>query len=143
METAAVIVTKSMFAHLIYDVYGIAKESAASYPALEKVLAELDLGADLKVIEALLKQLEQWDELKDDHPLSICLKQVEEMIQKIKKELSAVGKSVKDHDQKWFSGWRYVDCQHNLENIRKYKKTLDSRVQLMIQLMRINRMALY
>ena len=125
---------KAFFAHAVYDSYGLIKDTAV-HPAISAVINDLDLEADLQVIEALLKQIGHID--SEEAPLAISYHQVNEMVVKIKEELEKIKEKLVEHDEKYFSKWRTPDCVQQLENVRHYKQILDRRVSLMMKLIKL------
>jgi hypothetical protein len=135
---SAVIVSKSVFCHLIFDLYSLVKNST-HHPIVQSVLVKLDLEADLKVIEALTIQLEEI-KLSSTSAIYICLKQVEELVKLMRNELLQINRIVKYHfDSKWFSTMRVPNCSANLDRLIYQKTVLDKRVDLLIRLMSLIR----
>ena len=88
--TGLTIAGRSLFGKVIYDTYDLMKD-ATNHPAVNAVLTEIDLESDLEVIEALVKQISDDTEIKDDKsPLSICLHGVCRMVHMIRDELKLI-----------------------------------------------------
>ena len=148
---------KGFLAHMIYDSYDLLKDTATQqHPHLQNVLLELDLKADLQVIEALLMQIkdEEFKGLDQQHihlkkssekdgkkelktPISICLKNVSEMVGLIKNELENIKEEIKDHEQKWLANWRTPPYEPHLRKLAKHKKILDKRMELLIKILQL------
>ena len=135
----AIIAGHILFSQLIYDAYGLAKD-VTTHPQVSRAMEQMDLGADLKVIEALVKKIgnQRGYRIPDpDDPMIICLHQVEEMIQKIKTNLEEIDQLIKVHHTKYFASWRATGCDPLLNRLKVHKKTLDNRVNRLIQMMRV------
>lgn len=132
----AIIAGHILFSQVLYDVYGLAKETT-THPQLSQAMTQMDLGADLKVIEALVKKIERKQStskvISSNDPLSICLEQIEEMVVKIRKDLEEINKLLKEHKEKYFANWRSTGCDPIIERLKAHKKALDSRVNRLLQ----------
>lgn len=141
LETIAIagltIAGKSLFGRVIYDTYDLVKDTAY-HPEVNGVLTEIDLEADLKVIEALVNQLAICC-IEDNGPLAICLHQVDEMVHLIRNELKSVKQVLEDHQNKYFARLRTPSYHSHLGQIVKHKKILDKRVQMLIELVKLRK----
>lgn len=129
----------AIFSHAIYDTYGLIKE-ANFHPHVVEVIGKLDLQADLEVVSALVKEVSERhpDELaKETSPLVIRLRQVDEMMKLIKSELETIQKETKEHAEKYFANWRTPDYEVSLKNLVAHKKTLDKRVDSLMELLKV------
>jgi hypothetical protein len=126
----------NIFASMIYDIYGLLKDTT-THPMVFSVMVELDLEADLKVIEALVAQF-NLENFEAEHPVTISLKNVEEMISKIKSEMIDIKTIADSHKQKWFHYWRNPDCKPQLKRLTRNKKILDKRVDMLIDLLKVS-----
>ena len=130
---SAVIAGHSLFINAVGDIYVLVRNSA-THPQVNAVLNELDLSADLKVVESLI--IKENSAIDHDDPLHISIEQVNEMVQKIKHELEEINKIIENHQNAWFANWRTPDCSVPLENIKSFKVTLDKRLTRYLQLRR-------
>ena len=132
--TGLLSVSKGFISHLIYDSYDLIKMTAQhNNPALREALNNMDLEANLKVIEALLEEL---SEKHNSKTVSICLDNVSVMLQKIKGEMDEINKEIKYNESKWFSSWRTVNYENNIKNIIKHNAILEKRLDLLIKIMK-------
>ena len=128
---------KSIFSHVIYDTYGLLKETTYP-PEVDTTIAKLDLVADLEVIESLINTIEKCDNIEQT-PLAISLKQVNDMVHQIKNELVEIKKVVEEHKKLYFANWRTPDYHIPLKRLRQHKDILDKRVTMLIELLKIIR----
>jgi len=141
METLAItgltIAGKSLFGRVIYDTYDLVKDTAY-HPEVSARLAEIDLEADLEVIEALLKQIERNGGIRDEEsPLAICLHQVDRMCHMIRDELKLISLELKEHEHKFMAKWRTPNYHIHLHKIVKHKEILDKRTEMLIKLIKL------
>ncbi len=95
---------------------------------VDTVLEELDIQTQLKIVESLLKSI------NDDPKIHVCLNEVNEIIQKIHWEMEKMYHEIDVHPQKWFASYRSPNCNKELQNLRKYSKIMDKRVEMLIKL---------
>lgn len=141
METLAItgltIAGKSLFGRVIYDTYDLVRDTAY-HPEVSSRLAEIDLEADLEVIEALLKQLERNGGIENDQsPLAICLHQVDRMVHLIRDDLKLISMELKEHENKFMAKWRTPNYHSHLYRIVKHKEILDKRTEMLIKLIKL------
>lgn len=142
METLAItgltIAGKSLFGRVIYDTYELVKDTAY-HPEVSAALAEIDLEADLEVIEALLREIGRNGGVgeREDSPLAICLSQVDRMVHMIRDELRLISLELKEHEHKFMSKWRTPDFHHHLKKVVKHKEILDKRTEMLIKLIKL------
>ena len=133
----AAFVGQTCFMSIIYDVYGLVKDNTINNPAVNNVLLDLDLTAELEIIESLATSLEENRKCHASPLIRIALNHVEENITLIKKELEQIKQITHDHQYKWFANWRSPSYDQNLKNLRRLKKNLDCRVTRLIEVMKI------
>jgi hypothetical protein len=135
--TGLTIAGKSLFGKVIYDTYDLVKISTI-HPAVNQVLSDIDLEADLEVIEALIKDIEKNGGVEHEQsPLAICLHQVDRMVHMIRDELKLINMELDAHGEKWMARWRTPNYRPGLDRLVNHKKILDKRVARLIELMRI------
>ena len=148
---------KGFLAHMIYDSYDIIKETATyEHPYLQGILNELDLKADLQVIQSLLSKINHNSVIIQDEenegnnsennennikkevdPILVCLQNVTQMVCLIKDELKNINEEIKKHDERWLANWRTPSYQGHINKIILHKKILDKRVDLLIKILQI------
>lgn len=144
METIAMtgitIAGQTIFGRVIYDTYDLVKDTT-SHPVVNSILGEIDLQADLSVVEALVNQVNsqiKTEQLSQNDPLTISLHQVNDLVHRIRDELEEIKKELRDHQQKWLASWRTPDYQRPLNRLVHHKKLLDKRVQMLIELIKLH-----
>eukprot|EP01098_Paradermamoeba_levis_P009888 TRINITY_DN4139_c0_g1_i1.p1 TRINITY_DN4139_c0_g1~~TRINITY_DN4139_c0_g1_i1.p1 ORF type:complete len:232 (+),score=81.23 TRINITY_DN4139_c0_g1_i1:56-697(+) len=177
---------------VVTDIYGNIK-GVVKHPHLRSVMEELDLEAQLEIVEALIKEISQsWelekrqaalttaattttsnatfinespqvavaemidaqmqklDELKDlkelkeikeidNSPVTICLKNLLSIVEQIRTEMEKINQEIEFHNTRWLANWREPNYSKQIENLRKYKKVLDSRLDMLIKILSISK----
>ena len=131
---SAVIAGHSLFINAVGDIYVLVRNSA-THPQVNAVLNELDLSADLKVVESLI--IKENSAIDHDDPLHISIEQVNEMVQKIKHELEEINK-IREEKQKNNQKRGELKKQEKLnlrreEQIRKYQIKSEKRREEIIK----------
>jgi cellobiose-specific phosphotransferase system component IIB len=108
-------------------------------PSLEyvkKELAKIDLVYTVEVIKEVVREQDiEGKEMKDS--IKRALLGVNEILEKIHDELNTINESIKNHESKYFNGWRGFTCKYNLRTIIKHKNILDSRYKIFIDLLKV------
>ena len=101
-----------------------------------KVLKELDLECEVAIAELLIKEQEG----RLNHTsVKQSLSAVTEVLDNIHKELDTIHGMIDAHQQKWFNGWRTLDCSSKINTIISHKKLFDKRYANLCNLLIIYR----
>lgn len=92
------------------------------------ILSELDLGSKIKILEELLKCLSNYK--KKNSIIDMTLEQLHDMVLQIKRDLHIISEKLKNHNEKWFSNYRKVNCKKELAKLKIHSKILDNRLEL-------------
>ncbi len=115
------------------------KESIKN-PKVNNFLAELDIVADLRVIETLVRDVtisEQKENIED--AVDMALANVKEILLVIKDELQAINVELVNHQNRFFASFFDPNISLNLENMTKHKAILDKRLDLLIKILTLKR----
>lgn len=118
-------------------------------PDVTKIIKELDIDRRLKLIRAVMnniqrhpqKQNPKMSELEksqiceligstidlSNDPIEICLISLKETIKDINNDLSIINQKIAYHNTKWFNSWRKLNIQRYLENLKTNSHLLDLR----------------
>ena len=128
---------------IIYDIlnetYGLIKESIKN-PKVNNIVEEMDLIADLKVVETLVNDVtvsEQKENVVD--AVDMALINVKDTLLIIKGEMQTIQTELAAHELRFFANYREPNIAVNLENLAKHKAILDKRVDLLIKLLALKR----
>mmetsp|Transcript_27804 Transcript_27804/g.44086 ORF Transcript_27804/g.44086 Transcript_27804/m.44086 type:complete len:191 (+) Transcript_27804:149-721(+) len=118
-----------------------------SHPDVKKVLIELDIKASVSTIKALMEDLRPILP-KCGSTLKVCVENLNASMTQIQAQLDVVEKKCAAHKKSW-SAYIYSnpDVTNQLNEIRKWKKIMDHRIELLtksatieLQLMSINKL---
>lgn len=102
---------------------------------LERILEKLDIKVQIKCVEGIIKNLNNYI---IDKSLETALENLHEIICKIKEDLKQIGHNMKLHKKKWFYSYRQIDNELQIENITVHKDILNERLELFMKLVKIN-----
>ena len=103
-------------------------------PVLDKNLEEMDIKAQIKVIDSLLVTLEKNMCTK---PIELSLNQLHEIICHIREDLNILSKKYSRHQQKFFYYWRKFDNSKEIEQLNNHKLILDKRLDMFMKVFQI------
>ncbi len=126
--------TISSTTHNIYTILGRPSFNMYSF---DKIINQLDLTYKLKTIEAVLKEICNIE--IDSDALKLTIESVHEMITYIHDDLHKIEKIILDHKNKWFSGYRSIDMESEVIDLRLHTQLLDSRYDLLLKTLSITR----
>jgi len=130
---------KKIIYEILEETYELIKGSIKN-PKVNNVLAEMDLIADLKVIEVLVGDVTVSEEKEGVvDAVDTALANVKDSLLVIKEEMRIIKDHLDDHERRFFASFFEPNVTENLENIAKQKVILDKRVDLLIKLLAIKR----
>jgi len=95
---------------------------------INNIIEELDINSKIKVISSIITRKEN-----TTIPVKICIKNLSDIICKIKHELEEINRLLPLHKEKWFHSWREGEYYKNLNKLKKLDVILDKRLQLFLQ----------
>lgn len=101
-----------------------------------KVLKDLDLECEVAIAESLIKEQEG---RLNHNSVQQSLAAVTEVLDNIHRELDTIHSMIDYHQQKWFNGWRTLDCSIKISVIINHKKLFDKRYSNLCSLLMIYR----
>tara|TARA_Y100001970_G_scaffold291159_1_gene427308 strand:- start:407 stop:829 length:423 start_codon:yes stop_codon:yes gene_type:complete len=107
-------------------------------PYVNDTMEELDIINRIQIIQSLIKTPitinNSTEMLKTT--INMCCSNLQEIINKIRKELETIHQLVIAHKEKWFHHWREPDYHKNIENVKKYNKIMDGRFKLFLNILK-------
>ena len=132
------LVSKQILYQLITETYEMVV--ANTHPTVLEVIADIDLEADLKIIEALVHQVEIEEDKENFHDvIDVALSNIQNMIDSIKVELMFILREVEIHKDRYLPAYREPHFQNNLNKLVKHKKILDKRVDFFVKLLTLKK----
>ena len=95
----------------------------------------MDLNSKLEIIHSLIKELNE-EKLKEFQKIS--LKSIEILIDEINKELIDINQKINYHNSKYFSSWRSINLDNNINQLNDHNILLDKRLDNLIKLLNLN-----
>ena len=124
---------KGLLAGAIGDLYLFIKSSSYN-EELEQVLQDLDIKAELDVVQALLEDVAHHTECR---AVKVSSDQVKESVDKIHNELKDIQQEFEYHKTRYFSNWRTPSYKAFLRNLKKHRDVLRKRRELLISVLSI------
>lgn len=109
----------------------------STYNKIINRLHEEELCTFISIIDELVK--EQSDKTILKNSVKKAILSVNEILLLIKEELLLIQKKVNKHNEKYFSYWRYFNCDYNIDRIFSHHKKLTKRYNMLIDLLKIYR----
>ena len=139
-ESGVILIGGKIFSNIINDtsnkVVNIVETAIIhNHTDVHELFTELDLDVRLAVINSLIK------DIKKEHSndtIKICLKSLYDVITKINKITHEIDGIIEQHKEKYFSGWRQIDVDSQIDEIRKQSDLLDNRFSLLINIVKFN-----
>ena len=107
-------------------------------PYINTLLEELDIYKIVEIVESLFDQINKTNHTIEYIPAQLmAYKNLHEINVKIKNELEEIKKNIELSKDYWFKSFRTPPYHENLENLKRYKKILDSRLELVFRLQNV------
>jgi len=132
--TVITLLGKTLLTNALGELYGFLKDSHYSQE-LESVLSELDITAELAIVQAIINDVESEPETQS---VKISTEQVKETVDQIRDELQNIHSELEYHKTRYFYTWRTPQYAKNLQRLKKYRSILRKRRELLIQVLSIN-----
>ena len=97
-------------------------------------LEKMDLIFFTNIIQRLVSE---YKGKEVSNALKEALYGVNEILENINNELTTITDAIDKHSQKYFSQWRYFDCNCNIDTIVEHEKILKKRYEILIDLLKI------
>lgn len=104
-------------------------------PYINTILEELDIYKIVEIVESLFNDTNKEHNSFDFIPAQLlAYKNLHDINIKIKSELELLKKNIELSKDYWLKSFRTPPYHENLENLKRYKKILDSRLELVFRL---------
>ena len=114
--------------------------SLYSHPSFSHLLEEMeaiDIETQIKIVDAHIEEIEKEYTpifLESHRSLFLSIQGLHHIINRIKEEVILIHSLMENHSLKWFSSWRSVGGEDNIEKLKKYKEILDNRTGLFFKI---------
>ena len=120
-------------------IFSLVKGAAhyTDFPEITNCYEDMDIHANLEVVNALMEEIKNYEE--SDKSIKVCLKNLHEIVEKIFCEMKEINDIVAYHKTKYFNNLRSVDLTINLNKVKKYKKIMDKRLELLLNILSVKK----
>ena len=129
---------KQILGQAISDASGSIYGSMASIfrysSKIDETILKLDIKERLKTINSLTKDIQNYSDAVEK-----CLSSVHDVIIEIKQDLKLIESKIKNHKNKYFSGWRKVGCTKELKILNIHSNLLEKRLDYLLKALEIAR----
>lgn len=101
-------------------------------PYVNRTIEELDINAKITIIESLI-DINKTIQIRDT-TVNTCIRNIHNIIDKIKVEMELIKKLLPLHKDKWFHAWRTPEYYKNLENVKRFTHILSARFKLYLDI---------
>ena len=115
--------------------YIVSNDSIPEVNIIKNKIIQMDLNSKLEIIHSLIKELNE-EKLKEFQKIS--LKSIEILIDEINKELIDINQKINYHNSKYFSSWRSINLDNNINQLNDHNILLDKRLDNLIKLLNLN-----
>ncbi len=103
---------------------------------LKVAIERLDIDSKVSIINSFTNEL-NGEDLSES--LKLALVAVENILHKIENEIKTITNLIEEHNQLYFSYWRSLDYSGCLSNLKTHCETLDTRVDLLLKLLHVDK----
>ena len=104
-------------------------------PYINTIFEDLDILKTIELVESLFKEkTENQNTIMLSHSQILALNNLHDINTKIKDELELIKKGIEESKDLWFKYFRTAPYHKNLENLKRYKKILDSRFDIALKI---------
>ena len=104
-------------------------------PYINTIFEDLDILKTIELVESLFREkTENQNTIMLSHSQILALNNLHDINTKIKTELELIKKGIEESKDLWFKYFRTAPYHKNLENLKRYKKILDSRFDIALKI---------
>ena len=104
---------------------------------LDIILEDLDIRSQIICIESVLKTIPKET---TENAITLSLESLHEMIFRIKQDLELLNKKINQYNQSFMNYFTKINIQTELDNLIRHKKILDYRLDLFINILKIQKL---
>ena len=104
-------------------------------PYINTIFEDLDIMKTIELVESLFKEkTESQNMIMLTDTQILALNNLHDISTKIKKELELIKNGIEESKNYWFKFFRSAPYHQNLENLKRYKRILDSRLDIALKI---------
>lgn len=138
--TVAALVSHTVLGKAISEAYSVCRSvyelhcSVAGGSQVQRALEKLDVQAHLEAAGSLVNSLSRLHQLENSETGALLCSQLREAIDRVQADLLAITEESQQHQQRWFSNWRYANYGPLLKRLSRDDATMETRLQRLTQL---------
>ena len=130
-------ITNSLVISSIRGTYSLIKSFATHhYTQVNEVIEEYDLTAKLEIIEALMKDIEK-EYLVEKESIKKAFENLDTVVNNINKLLQKIDLIIKEHKDKYFSGWRTLSYDKEIYELKRLIRLMDLRYAMFLEILKV------
>lgn len=122
---------KTVLSDAIYAASSGIQKVLAKNPELSDLTERLDLYAELRVLDSIVRSLTDQD-LQDQSPLAIALENVQLALDQVHDTVNQIHSRIEYHQTLWFPSWRSASYVNKLPKLEKDWRRLQHRKQVLL-----------
>lgn len=135
--TLKCISTLTSSAQGIYSLIKSINSNASDQPDIQFVIADLDLGMEVKILDALIKDINI--ETQYTETLALCIESLKECVEQLESELVDVQKKLEwNSSLRIFKYYRSYGFEGKVEKFRLLKSNMNGRKAMLFDVLKIN-----
>ena len=104
-------------------------------PYINTIFEDLDIMKTIELVESLFKEkTESQNMIMLTDTQILAINNLHDISTKIKKELELIKSGIQESKNYWFKFFRTAPYHQNLENLKRYKRILDSRLNIALKI---------
>ena len=128
------------------NIYSLLNSSSFTKHSLDKLIYQLDIIKKIKLIESVLNIIDNLHGVishlddksfkkksQEYQTIILIIDSIHEMIKNIQNDLSKINEKVIEHSNKWFSNYRSISIDDNINDLKIHLLLLDNRYDFLIK----------
>jgi len=140
-------ITEKLLTNTIQNSFGLIKNFVSfHHEPINEVLSEHDLISKLEIIQALMKDIENENEARENtrenkppmrQSVQKALSNLHLVVEDIVRLLENIDNKIKYHSTKYFSGWRRLNYEDEVKRLKKSIKLMDMRYEMFLEVLKV------
>jgi hypothetical protein len=140
-------ITEKLLTNTIQNSFGLIKNFVSfHHEQINEVLSEHDLISKLEIIQALMRDIENENETKENtsehkppmrQSVQKALSNLHLVVEEIVRLLENIDNKIKYHSTKYLSGWRRLNYEDEVKRLKKSIKLMDMRYEMFLEVLKV------
>lgn len=133
-------ITEKLLINTIQSSFNLMKHFVSfHHEQLKEVLTDHDLIAKLEIIQAMISDIESDKTSMDKRSIQKALTNLHLVIEDIQRLLENIDNKIKHHHTKYFSSWRGLNYDQEINRLKKCIHLMDLRYQMFLDVLSTSR----